>query len=166
MYLHDNRVGLNDNMVDVASPSRLDGATLGANGDPQSHLRSTIAKLKAGLWVPCCIDAAAERLKIERLSAANRNPAQLKAGDKGTKVGELVISCLYRGFPWVKINCTTAAVKSKFKRSVNCKNARIELMTRSIEEVYPGKDKQLKKILFYFKQVPLSMHCVLCYSTA
>ena len=62
-YLHDNWVGLDDNMVDVASPSRLDGATLGANRDPQSHLRSTIAKLKARLWVPCCIDAAAERLK-------------------------------------------------------------------------------------------------------
>ena len=64
MYLHDNRIGLNDNMVDVASPSRLDGATLGAYWDPQSHLRSTIAKLKASLWVPCCIDATAERLKI------------------------------------------------------------------------------------------------------
>ena len=63
MYLHDNWVGLNDNMVDVASPSRLDGTTLSANWDPQSHLRSTIAKLKARLWVPCCIDAAAERLK-------------------------------------------------------------------------------------------------------
>ena len=57
-------------MVDVASPSRLDGATLGTNGDPQSHLRSTIAKLKARLWVPRCIDAAAERLKIKnKLSA-------------------------------------------------------------------------------------------------
>ena len=63
LYLHDDWVGLDHNMVDVASPSRLDGATLCANGNPQSHLRSTIAKLKAGLWVPCCIDAAAERLK-------------------------------------------------------------------------------------------------------
>merc|ERR1712223_1239661 len=46
--LHDNWVGLDDNMVDVASPSRLNGATLGANWDPQSNLRSTIAKLNAG----------------------------------------------------------------------------------------------------------------------
>ena len=60
----------------------------------------------------------------------------------------MVKSCLYRGFPWVKINCTTAAVKSKLKRSVNCKNARIELKTRSREEVYPGEDKQLKKYCF------------------
>ena len=58
-------------MVDVASPSRLDGATLGAYWDPQSHLRSTIAKLKAGLWVPCCIDAAAERLKIDKIIGNN-----------------------------------------------------------------------------------------------
>ena len=77
MYLHDNWVGLDDNMVDVASPSRLDGATLGTDGDPQSHLRSTIAKLKARLWVPRCIDAAAERLKIGKIIGNNRNPAQL-----------------------------------------------------------------------------------------
>ena len=63
--------------------------------------------------------------------------------DKETKVGEVVKSCLYRGSPWVTINCTTAAVKSKFKRSVNCKNARKELKTRSSEEVYPGENKQL-----------------------
>ena len=64
-------------MVDVASPSRLDGATLGTDWDPQSHLGSTIAKLKARLWVPRCIDAAAERLKREKIIGDNRNHAVL-----------------------------------------------------------------------------------------
>ena len=53
-------------MVDVAAPPGLDGATLGPNRDPQGHLRSPVAQLKASLWVPCRIDSAAESLKYKK----------------------------------------------------------------------------------------------------
>ena len=52
-------------MVDVAAPPGLDGATLGPDRDPQGHLRSPVAQLKASLWVPCRIDPAAECLKYQ-----------------------------------------------------------------------------------------------------
>ena len=52
-------------MVDVAAPPGLDGATLGPNWDPQGHLRSPVAQLKAGLRVPCRVDSAAEGLKYQ-----------------------------------------------------------------------------------------------------
>ena len=63
LYLHDHWVGLDDDVVDVAPPPRLDGAALGPDRDPQGHLRGPVPQLKAGLWVPRRVYSAAEGLK-------------------------------------------------------------------------------------------------------
>ena len=63
LHLHDHRVGLDDDMVDIATPPRLDGAALRPNRDPQGHLRGPVPQLEAGLRVTRRVYSTAEGLK-------------------------------------------------------------------------------------------------------